>query len=254
MPSLVRAKLYPAVKSKSFVIFLAVMVVWAVSAVLSLCSSRYVDKDSAFFYFTFFETYMQFLPIGVASWYGIFKKNHCSYNIAFQVEDKKTLASGIVAAHVMQLAFLAALTILGLLICGLPGFSWEVSSIRTFGKLVMLICLMSICRTSTTVFFTELLRSRLGGALLGLGFSTGFFQLFLLDSEVRLCYFLHITETSFPLTSNTPYLMFYNLRDAGHSHITFEAVPFLLSALLLLVYTAIFTGLTLRLVFKRDIE
>ena len=255
MIALIRARLYSVVKSRSFVIFLVTMTIWALwNVVDAQVSSQISNAETAYIYWNMINLFALLLPVSASTWYGCFKPHHVSFNVPFQVEDKRFKWVGILTTYALEAVGFFALMILAFVAEHLPTCKMEHSSAATTLKVILIIFLICFFRTGFVIFFTELTKSRLGGALFGIAFVCGVVQVFSLDLEVRICALLGITETTLPVTSHTTYVIYSTLLAPDDRHITFEGTPMLGTCLYLLLVGMLFLGLTQYLVQKRDVE
>ncbi|MBP5493259.1 MAG: hypothetical protein J6Y08_10495 [Clostridiales bacterium] len=255
MIALIRARLYSVVKSKSFAIFLVTMTIWALWNIIDAqVSSTISNAETAYIYWNMINLFGIILPVGASTWYGCFMPHHVSFNVPFQVDDKHVKWVGILTTYVLETAGFLVLMILAFVAEHLPTCKMEHSSAATTLKVILVIFLICFFRTGFVIFFTELTKSRLGGALFGIVFVCGAVQVFSLDLEVRIYDFLGITETTLPVTTHTTYFIYSTLLAMDDRHITFESTPMLGTCLYLLLVGMLFLGLTQYLIQKRDVE
>ncbi len=253
MIALIRAKIFSAIRSKSFRFFAVIILLWVGFCTLTVFSGSFEVVNTGYLPYYILFGYLTLLPLAAASWYGMFPSSGFDKEVPFQVNDWKTACTGIISALIAN-AFLNVLIVaFCLLLMALPMANVEKSSPSDLAKLFLAFSLISFARTAFTCFFTEATHSRLGGALFGFGACTGLFEVFLLSVEVDLCCLLGISQSSLPIVSHMTYFIWEGMQATDSRELVMNYTNFHVIVPLLVVVTIFFSGVTVAVRHRRDV-
>ena len=254
MIALLRAKIYPAIRSKSFRIFLAFVLFWTFLETIDLLTDGELKGNTGFLFLVIFQYYLIALPLGTSACYGMFRVHHFHNNFAFLVYDKKAMWSGLLSAFLINTVLILCLTVYCTILSMFPAKGIEKSPTSDILKMLFVLYLVSYARTALTCFFTEITKSRLGGALLGLADCIGLYQIFLIYFQVGGLRLLGIHESTLPITSYSTYYLIENMATYKMSFMTMHRTNVSAAGIVLGLYILVFTIGTYLLIRHRDIE
>ncbi|MBR3057788.1 MAG: hypothetical protein IKG93_07430 [Clostridiales bacterium] len=253
MIALIRAKIYPAVRSKSFRFFAAAVLVWYFVCVVSVISGASEIKNTGFAYFYVLQAYAVVVPLGASCWYGMFHTAGFDRFVSFQVNDFKSALSGIVCAMTLNTICVSFLLALSIFFINVPLRGVEKSSASDIATLFLVFAMITFVRTALTCFFTELTHSRLGGVLFGMAASSGLFDALFIDVEVGLCYILGITRSTLPIIRHTTYFIWDSLESHNTKELVMEKTNLAVVIPVLLAVFLFFSAATVVSRLRRDV-
>lgn len=254
MIALLRAKIYPAVRSKSFRIFLAFVLFWTFMETIDLLTDSEAAGNTGFLYLVIFQYYLIALPLGASAWYGMFRVHHFHNNVPFLVYDKKAMWTGLLSAFLINTVLILALTAYCVILSLFSGKGVVRTPASDILKALFVLYLISYARTALTCFFAELTKSRLGGALLGLGDCIGLYQILLIYLQVCVLGLFGIHESTLPLSSYSTYFLIENMAEEKMGVMTMSRTSVPVVGAVLVCFILVFTMGTYLIIRHRDIE
>lgn len=253
MIALIRAKIYPAIRSKSFRFFAVAVLVWYFICAVSVIIGAAEIKNTGFAYYYVLQAYTIIVPLGASCWYGMFHSAGFDRFVSFQINDFKSALSGILCALSLNTICVFFLLVLSIFFVNVPLRGVEKSSASDVAILFLVFTMITFVRTALTCFFTELTRSRLGGVLLGMAASTGLYEVLFLDVEVGLCYVLGITRSSLPIIRHSTYFIWQALESHETKELILEKTDLVVVVPVLLVSFLVFSAATVVSRLRRDV-
>ena len=226
MIALIRAKIYPAVRSKSFRFFAAAVLVWYFVCVVSVISGASEIKNTGFAYFYVLQAYAVVVPLGASCWYGMFHTAGFDRFVSFQVNDFKSALSGIVCAMTLNTICVSFLLALSIFFINVPLRGVEKSSASDIATLFL---------------------------VFGMAASSGLFDALFIDVEVGLCYILVITRSTLHIIRHTTYFIWDSLESHNTKELVMEKTNLAVVIPVLLAVFLFFSAATVVSRLRRDV-
>lgn len=253
MANQIRARLYSIVRTTFFRVFVSLILFWTILSILGFLRDKSSVIDTAFVFVEITQLYLTLLPIGVGSWYILFRSTSFQNNIPCQQHDSKSLFGSFAVAMIMNALFMLGLSICSVIAILCLGNRLTFSSASCLAETLAILCLISLSRTAWSCLCVELVRSRIIGILLALLSSCPILQFFLIDWEVEALNLFGIHSSSLPITSYTSYMIHDSLFMQNGKSVVFDHLDPHISMVVLTVFILLFSLGTLLIVPRRDV-